>query len=199
MNMKKYAGIVSILLCLTVMAVSASALEHQKVTPVPYGYSDPSSGCGSYTGAGYPGCGYPGGYPSGGSSGGYPGGGYPGGYPGRGYAYNYGCGAVDPSRYPGSTEYCTRWIPGHWIQAKVMVPGRWVYRPVWIPAQPRMQYKWIKGFWQTSAYHTRPDVYVWRSQTGGVYGVPYQTYQQSGGGYFTPGGVWVPNAKSRQK
>ncbi len=116
--------------------------------------------------------------------------------PGSGYIGSpnpSGCGGLDLSRYPGSTEYCTRWIPGHWAQVRVMVPGRWIYRPVWIPPQPRTQYRWVKGFWQTTGYNVRPDVYVWGTQNGGFYGVPYNMYQASGGGYFTPQGVWIPN------
>ena len=114
---------------------------------------------------------------------------YYGGYNGN---YNYGCGAVAPSRYPGSTEYCTKWIPGHWVSVRMMVPGRWVYRPVWIPGYPTSRRRWVPGFWQTTAYNTRPDVYVWGSPSGGWYGMPYQNYQTAGGGYFTPNGVWIP-------
>lgn len=93
------------------------------------------------------------------------------------------------------TEYCTRWIAGHWVQVRVMVPGRWEYRPVWVPGYPTARYQWVQGFWQTTASNTRPDVYVWSSPNGGLWGVPYQTYQNAGGGYFTPEGVWVPNAR----
>lgn len=115
------------------------------------------------------------------------------------YNYGGGCGMVDPSRYPGSTEYCSRWIPGHWVQVKVMIPGRWIYRPVWIPSRPASQYRWIPGFWQTTGYNVRPDVYVWGSHNGGYYGVPYTMYQTSGGGYFTPQGLWIPNNYGSQK
>ncbi len=94
-----------------------------------------------------------------------------------------------------ATEYCTRWIAGHWVQVRIMVPGRWEYRPVWIPGYPTARYQWVKGFWQTTASNVRPDVYVQASQNGGFVGVPYQTYQNAGGGYFTPEGVWVPNAR----
>ena len=93
------------------------------------------------------------------------------------------------------TEYCTRWIAGHWVQVRVMVPGRWEYRPVWIPGYPTARYQWVKGFWQPTASNARPDVYIWSSPNGGLWGVPYQTYQNAGGGYFTPEGVWVPNAR----
>ena len=118
--------------------------------------------------------------------------GYYGGYLGN-YNY-YGCGAVDPSRYPGSTEYCTKWIPGHWVSVRMMVPGRWVYRPVWIPGYPTSIRQWVPGFWQTTAYHTRPDVYVWGSPNRGWYGIPYQNYHNTtGGGYFDQYGVWHPN------
>lgn len=94
-----------------------------------------------------------------------------------------------------ATEYCTRWIAGHWVQVRVMVPGRWEYRPVWIPGYPTTRYQWVQGFWQTTASNARPDVYIWSSPNGGLWGVPYQTYQNAGGGYFTPEGVWVPNAR----
>lgn len=104
-----------------------------------------------------------------------------------------GCGGLAPSRYPGSTEYHSRWIPGHWVQVRVMVPGRWIYRPVWIPSYPVSQYRWVQGFWQTTGYNVRPDVYVWGTHNGGFYGVPYNMYQASGGGYFTPQGVWIPS------
>ncbi len=101
----------------------------------------------------------------------------------------YGCGMVDPTKYPGSTEYCTKWIPGHWIQVRVMVPGRWVNRPVWIPSYPKMQQKWVPGFWQTRATNVRPDLQIWGSSQHGWFGRPYQ---QDSGGYFTPQGMWVP-------
>jgi hypothetical protein len=111
------------------------------------------------------------------------------------YPSNSASGPVGLSQYPSATAYCTRWIPGHWVQVKVMVPGRWIYRPVWIPARPVSQYRWVAGFWQTTGYHpNRPDVYVWGTPNGGWYGMPYQAYQNSGGGYFGPGGVWMPKA-----
>ena len=126
-------------------------------------------------------------------------GGYNGSYGGyNGYYNNYGCGAVDPSRYPGSTEFCTKWIPGHWVSVKVMVPGRWVYRPVWIPSYPTTRRQWVPGFWQTTAYHARPDVYVWGAPQSGWYGVPYQNYQSTGGGYFGPNGVWIPTIQKKK-
>jgi len=107
-----------------------------------------------------------------------------------------GCGMNDWSRNPGATEYCTKWIAGHWVSVKVMVPGRWEYRPVWIPGYPTTQYQWVRGFWQTTGYHTQPDVYVWGSQNAGWYGMPTPYYQPASGGYFTPQGVWVGSTQS---
>ncbi|GAK60417.1 hypothetical protein U27_00314 [Candidatus Vecturithrix granuli] len=111
--------------------------------------------------------------------------------PSGGYNNN-GFMGYDWSRYPGSTEYCSKWIPGHWVAVRVMMPGRWIYRPVWIPGYPTTRYQWVGGFWQTTGYHTRPDVYVSGSHAGGWYGMPYQDYQSMGGGYFNEADVWVP-------
>ena len=115
------------------------------------------------------------------------------------YPTNSGRGTAGLRRYPSAAEFCTRWIPGHWVQVKVMVPGRWIYRPVWIPTHPMSQYRWVAGFWQTTGYHTRPDLYVWGTPNGGWYGMPYQAYQNSGGGYFGPGGVWTPRTPNKSE
>ncbi|MCP4403638.1 MAG: hypothetical protein GY801_40830 [bacterium] len=161
--MKKFLQVSSLmLLCLIVMAVSASAMTQY------YGYANGVSGCNSYSGNGY------------------------NSNNGRGY----GCGAVAPNRYPGSTEYCTKWIAGHWVQVRVMVPGRWVYRPVWIRSYPVSQNKWVPGFWQTTGTNVRPDLHIWGSPNAGWYGRPYQG--QTGGntgGYFGPNGVWISNQR----
>jgi hypothetical protein len=115
--------------------------------------------------------------------------------------YYVGC---DPSRYPGSTEFCYRWIPEHLVPVTVMVPGRWEYRRVWIPGYPATQYQRVPGFWQITGSNVRPDVYVWGTPNGGWYATPYQNqregYQQYGGyqpggysgGYFDAYGVWHP-------
>lgn len=106
--------------------------------------------------------------------------------------YNSGFRGYDWSRYPGSTEICSKWIPGHWVPVRVMVPGRWVYRPVWIQGYPTTKYQWVSGFWQTTQTHGRPDVYVWGSHSQGWYGMSPQQYQTMGGnGYFNAQGVWV--------
>jgi hypothetical protein len=157
--MKKFLYTLGLMmLCLAVMAVSASAMQQY------YGYYNGASGCPSYNTN------------------------YGGGYSGGGY----GCGAVAPNKYPGSTEYCTRWIPGHWVQVRVMVPGRWVYRPVWIPSYPVSQNKWVPGFWQTTATNVRPDLQIWGSQSTGWYGRPYQNHA---GGYFDQHGVWISSQR----
>jgi hypothetical protein len=174
MVMKKFIGTVGVVvLCMSLMATPvfaalAKSSQSSGRSLQPYGY-------------------YPG-YNPYGSYGGYNG------------AYNpaYGCGAVDPSRYPGSTEYCTKWIPGHWVSVRVMIPGRWVYRPVWIPGYPTARRQWVPGFWQTTAYHSRPDVYVWGAPQSGWYGIPYQNYQSTNGGYFGPNGVWVPTTQKEK-
>ncbi len=70
----------------------------------------------------------------------------------------------DRNRYPGSTEFCTKWIPGHWIPIRMMVPGRVVHKPVWIPGYPITRRQWKPGFWQTTSYHARPDVFTWGTQ-----------------------------------
>lgn len=121
--------------------------------------------------------------------------------------YNYnscnsgnGLMGCDASRYPGSTEYSTKWIPGHWMQAQTMVPGRWVYQPMWVPGYPTSQYRWIQGFWQTTGYNTQPDVSVWGAPmmpNNGCYGMQCQGFQQQqpsyqGGGYFDAQGIWHP-------
>jgi len=125
---------------------------------------------------------------------GYSASGYGCGYASYGY-YNSSCGQnnrYDWSRYPGSTEYCVRWIPGHWVGVRRMTPGRVICRPVWIPGYPTTQYKWVEGFWQTTGYHIRPDVHVGGSSANGQYGTPYQTNPSTGGGHFNEFGVWVP-------
>lgn len=108
-------------------------------------------------------------------------------------AGGYGCGAVAPNKYPGSTEYCTKWIPGHWVQVRLMMPGRLVYRPVWIPSYPVSQNRWVPGFWQTTGTNVRPDLHIWGSPNTGWYGRPYQ--QSQTGGYFAPNGLWIPNQR----
>jgi hypothetical protein len=104
----------------------------------------------------------------------------------------YGCGMVAPNKYPGSTEYCTKWIPGHWVQVRVMMPGRLVYRPVWIPSYPVAQNRWVPGFWQTTGTNVRPDLQIWGSPQMGWVGRPYQQQTGGAGGYFTPQGMWIP-------
>ncbi|PIE34975.1 hypothetical protein CSA56_06130 [candidate division KSB3 bacterium] len=104
----------------------------------------------------------------------------------------WGCGAIAPSKYPGSTEYCSKWIPGHWVQVQVMRPGYWSYRPVWIPPQPMTQNRWVKGFWQTTGTNIRPDVYVWRFPNGRYYGIPHGMKYGPQNGFFSPQGVWTP-------
>ncbi len=158
--MKKLGRVVSIGLCLMMLAVPAMAI----------GQNQTQSGCSEY------GCNYA-----------------PYGYYNPSWGYNNtGFRGYDWSRYPGSTEYCSKWVPGHWVAVRVMMPGRWISRPVWIPGYPSTRYQWVQGFWQTTGYHTRPDVYVWGSQTSGWYGMPYQNYQSTGGGYFNETGVWIP-------
>ncbi|MBD3306913.1 hypothetical protein GF339_10810 [candidate division KSB3 bacterium] len=120
------------------------------------------------------------------------------GYYGNGNPYGYyqngpGFRGYDWSRYPGSTEYCTKWIPDHWVAVRIMMPGRWIYRPVWIPAYPKTVYQKVKGFWQTTGYHTRPDVYVWGSHRTGWYGIPAQNCQSCNQGYFDANGMWHPS------
>lgn len=101
----------------------------------------------------------------------------------------------DWSRTPGSTQICRTWIPGHRVPVKVMMPGRWEYRRVWIPGYPTTRYRWVPGFWQTTSYHSRPDVNVWGSPRGGGYGMPYQNSQSSRSGYFNQYGMWIPTQK----
>ncbi len=156
----KSVGTLSIvILCLSLVVVSAAALEQSS------GKNSQTTSCIS------PSYGY------------YNGGNYNGGSGFRGY---------DWSRYPGSTEFCTKWIPGHQVPVRIMMPGRWVYRRVWIPGYPTTRYRQVPGFWQTTSYNSRPDVYVWGSPSGGWYGRPYQNYQPSNGGYFNSYGMWVP-------
>lgn len=158
----KKLGIILSVVSLIMFALPVMAIEQSQMQS---GYPNPGYGCGGYSSYGY--------YnPSG--------------------NYNTGFRGYDWSRYPGSTEYCSKWIPGHWVGVRVMMPGRWVYRPVWIPGYPTTRYKWVEGFWQTTGYHTRPDVYVWGSQSQGWYGMPYQSYQSTGNGYFNESGVWIP-------
>ena len=170
-------------------AASAIEMDSAKVIPVPYGYSNPTQDYGQQPM--YPTM------PNYGQQPMYP------TLPNCGQQQMYpvmpNCGQQQMPQRPQynncmPTEYCARWIAGHWVQVRVMVPGRWEYRPVWVPGYLASQYKWVKGFWQTTASYARPDVYVWSSPTAGGYmGVSYQTYQNAGGGYFTAEGVWVPN------
>lgn len=218
--MKKLTVMV-VMVSVVLFAVAASAgIEQAKVIPVPYGNSYPSYGCDqTYPGYGTqyptPGCGtqyptpsygtqYPQ-YPTTGYGYGtqYPTTGYGYGtqYPTTGYGYgcmpncggsynNYGCGTMTPQQ---QYQYCSKWIPGHWVKIQMIVPGQWVYRPVWIPAHPVSKNQWVAGYWQTTASsNMRPDVYVWNSPKGEWYGMPVQSYQQTSGGYFTPNGVWIP-------
>jgi hypothetical protein len=171
--MKKILYVCALMgLCLALMTSSASAMVE---------YSGYAQGCqgynGGYNSAAVSVC--PG-YNTGNTGGGY------------GYGGGYGCGVVAPNRYP---EYCTKWIPGHWIQVRVMMPGKWVYRPVWIPSYPKTQYKWVAGFWQTTARNVRPDLQIWGSPNTGWYGRPYQQQTGGTGGYFNPQGVWIPTAR----
>ena len=209
-QLKLFSLAMACLMAFAGSAASAIEMDSAKVVPVPYGYSNPTQDYGQQpmypTLPNYgqqpmyptlPNCGQQQMYPV---------------MPNCGQQQMYpvmpNCGQQQmpqvqpmPQQYNNCaqqnvrpTEYCTRWISGHWVQVRVMVPGRWEYRPVWIPGYQASQYKWVKGFWQTTASYARPDVYVWSSPTAGGYmGVSYQTYQNAGGGYFTADGVWVPN------
>ena len=110
----------------------------------------------------------------------------------NGGGYGYGMVPMPPQpQGPGlTTEFHTKWIPGHWIQVRIMMPGRWINRYVWVHSYPVTQTRWVAGFWQTTGMNMRPDLQIWGSPQTGWFGKPFQN--QNPGGYFTPRGMWIP-------
>ena len=105
-----------------------------------------------------------------------------------GYANYGGYGGYGMSIYPQQpVGYCMRWIPGQWVPVQVMMPGRWEYRRVWVPGYPMTLYQPVPGYWQQTNLNGMPDLSVWSTSSGGLYGMPYQPQT---GGYFNSQGIW---------
>jgi hypothetical protein len=113
---------------------------------------------------------------------------YPYGMNSYGYS-NYGsCGGYGVSPYQQQPAgYCMRWVQGQWVPVQVMMPGRWEYRRVWVPGYPMTLYRSVPGYWQRTNLNGTPDLSVWSTPNGGLYGMPYSSQS---GGYFNPQGIW---------